>query len=226
MPDGNIEFLGRRDTQVKIRGFRVELGDIESNLKRHPEVVDCYVLLHEHQQTRDGLATSARDAARKTLIAYVVPESGAVLTESLLLTFLRDRLPGYMVPNRVINLEAIPKSPNGKVDRRALSNLTGVTSSPQDTLAAPRSDIELRVANIWSEVLAFPLAQLDIHTTFFDYGGNSILLARAHSQLATWLPGRELRIVDLFRHQTIAQLAAFLDEEVNSPALDLDDLST
>jgi len=112
LPDGNIEFLVRIDNQVKIRGFRIELGEIETVLSQHTEVREVAVVTREDQSDN------------KRLVAYVVPNDPAQdPTTGTLRRFLKERLPGYMIPSAFVTSEAIPLTPNGKIDRRALAQL-------------------------------------------------------------------------------------------------------
>ena len=135
LPDGNIEFLGRIDQQVKIRGFRVEPAEIETALREHPGVKQSVVL------SCDG-----------ELAAYIVPTQA--VSESDLRAFLRERLPDYMIPSRLLMLDRLPLTANGKIDTRALAKLqTRSDEAPRDAIA-PRNTDEQRIAAIWAEVLS------------------------------------------------------------------------
>jgi amino acid adenylation domain-containing protein len=222
-PDGNIEFLGRQDSQVKIRGFRVELGDVESNLRRHTDVRDCFVLL---RPLREDTSPSTRaESERQFLVAYVVAAPDTAPTQEPLLAFLKERLPGHMVPSRIVVVDRIPKSPNGKVDRRALPDPIAGSLDGQTTKVAPSTDTECAIAGIWSEVLDLQVAELSVHDAFLDLGGNSLLLTRLHRKLTAAFPHRQhLQVVQLFEHQTIARLGRLMDGEVSKAKLDVDRL--
>jgi amino acid adenylation domain-containing protein/FkbH-like protein/non-ribosomal peptide synthase protein (TIGR01720 family)/FkbM family methyltransferase len=190
LPDGNIEFIGRIDNQVKIRGFRIELSEIEVVLTQHPQVGDAVVIAREDNP---GI---------KNLAAYLIPR-GKQPTSNELRSFLKQKLPDYMVPASFTVLEALPITANGKVDRRALpvpefefNNSTG--------LIAPRTHAEKILVKIWQDVLR--LEQVCIHDNFFELGGDSIIgiqiIAKAN------LAGLKLTPKQLFQHQTIAELAA------------------
>jgi amino acid adenylation domain-containing protein/non-ribosomal peptide synthase protein (TIGR01720 family) len=187
--DGVIEFLGRLDHQVKIRGFRIELGEIEETLRTHPQVRDCVVV-------------AKTEASSTRLIAYIATGAAPSLTEELR-TFLKNILPGYMVPSALVLLEALPLLPNGKINRKALPEPSTTTAIP--TQAQPPSTAREKVlASIWCNVLQLPA--VDVNANFFELGGDSILslqvVARANQA------GMQITARQLFQHQTIAGLAA------------------
>ncbi len=186
LADGNIEYLGRLDNQVKIRGFRIELGEIEAVLSQHPDVLDCVVV---------ACSTSSQ---HKQLVAYFVTSSG--LSGLELRQFLQQRLPDYLIPNFFIPLETLPLTANGKVDRRALPKPELATS--QNT-TLPRTEIEERLVNIWSNLLN--VSPVGIHDNFFALGGDSILAIQVISRANQ--AGLQLTPKQLFQHQTIAELA-------------------
>jgi len=197
--DGNLEYLGRSDYQVKIRGFRIELGEIEALLSQHPTVREAVVTVQ---------ADSPTD---KRLIAYIVLDRSAPRRDTALpcpyqelRQYLKEKLPDYMVPAVFVTLDAMPLTPNGKANRRALpapdlSNLT-----PANTFVAPRTATEDVLAKIWAEVLG--RKQVGIHDNFFELGGDSILSLQIVSRANQ--AGLQLAPKQLFQHQTIAELAA------------------
>ncbi|MFL6202519.1 MAG: amino acid adenylation domain-containing protein, partial [Thermoanaerobaculia bacterium] len=185
---GDLEFLGRVDDQVKVRGFRIEPGEIEAALLDHPDVRDVAVV-----------AVSAGGAGGdKQLVAYVVGMDDVEALRS----FLRDRLPAYMLPAVFVPLDALPISAHGKVDRKALP-APGAAREAQAGLAAPRNAREELLAGIWREVLG--RERVGIHDNFFQLGGDSILsiqiVARARRA------GLQLTTRQFFDNQTIALLA-------------------
>lgn len=187
--DGNIEFLGRADQQVKIRGYRIELGEIESALREHPQV-------------RDAAVAGKRDGeGHQRLVAYVVPVTGQIDT-ALLRQFLRQSLPEYMTPAAYVTLDALPINANGKLDRQALPDPKPAES--QNNYVAPRTEVEQRLAQIWTELLG--VRRVGIHDDFFELGGDSIL----GMQMATLAnqAGILLKITQLGEQPTIARLAA------------------
>ena len=188
---GRLEFLGRADHQVKIRGFRVELGEIES-------------VLREHNLVRDAVVTTWRNSETDVrLVGYVLP--GPRLDPNELRPWLSVRLPEYLVPNLIMTLRSVPRTPTGKVDRTALPD--PVWAPIRTRVVAPRTDVERRLAVTWREVLSLgPNVELGVYDDFFALGGHSLtgtqLLARIRTQLSVNLP-----LATLFGAPTIAGLA-------------------
>lgn len=187
---GELDFLGRTDQQVKIRGFRIELGEIEAALAQHPEVQACAV------DVRD-------DAGRKQLVGYIVPRSEVESSTSKLRTFLKERLPDYMVPIAFIVLPVLPVTANGKIDRRALP-APDFKRRAAEAYQAPQTNVETILAGIWGDVLR--LDRVGTHDNFFELGGDSILSIQVIARAAE--AGVRLTPKDLFQHQTIAELAS------------------
>ncbi|WHZ21723.1 MAG: polyketide synthase module [Nitrospira sp.] len=189
--DGTIEFLGRRDHQVKLRGYRIELGEIEAHLRDYPEIQEAVVVM------REGVAGA------KQLAAYVVPTSGSTGQLTDLRTRLARQLPDYMVPQVIIELDSLPLTSNGKLDRAALPDPEQLRDQSGETDAAPQTDVERRLAEIWREVLRRD--RIGRHDNFFELGGDSILslqiIARAHRC------GLKVTPKQLFERPTIAELA-------------------
>jgi amino acid adenylation domain-containing protein/natural product biosynthesis luciferase-like monooxygenase protein len=195
LPDGEIEFLGRRDLQVKVHGHRIELGEIEAMLAQYPGV-------------RSAVVTAQGEKFQeKRIIAYVVPEGGFDPEDIRL--FLSQKLPNYMVPSAYVPLDALPLTPNGKINRKNLPQPDFASSTRQREIVSPRSETERLIAAIWSEVLGH--ATLGIHDNFFELGGQSLSLLRVRSALGEKL-NREIAISTLFEYPTIADLAAHLEE--------------
>jgi amino acid adenylation domain-containing protein len=167
--DGTLQFLGRRDQQVKLRGFRVELGEIESVLRENPEVLDAAVARREY---------SPGDVR---LVAYVVRRAGAAATGSELRRFLRERLPEYMLPQLFVDVEALPRHTNGKIDRAALPDPFGGTGATAAAFVAPRNPGEQLIATIWRELLG--VERIGAHDNFFDLGGHSLLVVHAIARI-------------------------------------------
>jgi amino acid adenylation domain-containing protein len=196
-PDGNIEFLGRADHQVKIRGFRIELGEIEAALGQHPAVREAVVLAREDAPTE------------KRLVAYVVADS----TADELRRFLKDKLPEYMVPAVVVLLEALPVTPNGKVDRRALPAPDRSRPELEIAFVAPRDDLELQLAQIWEEVLG--VRPVGVRDNFFELGGHSLLAVRLFALIEKRL-GKKLPLTAIFQGATVEHLAGVIRQQAAS----------
>jgi amino acid adenylation domain-containing protein len=199
LPDGNIEFRGRIDQQVKIRGYRIELGEIESQLLKHEKVKEAVVLAREISGT-----TSGDKNKDKYLCAYIV--SNGKPTTSELRKHLNRTLPDFMIPSYFMELENIPLTPNGKIDRRNLP-APGIPSTSEYT--APGDEIEKRLVEIWSQVLGIAQNMISIHANFFQLGGHSlkatILTSRIHKELNV-----KVALLEIFRTPTIEGLAQYI----------------
>ncbi|WP_448265219.1 amino acid adenylation domain-containing protein [Nostoc sp. DSM 114159] len=192
LPDGNIEYIGRIDQQVKIRGFRIELGEIETALWQHPDVQEVVVIAKEFSP------------GDQRLVAYVVPKPESPDTNvGNLRRFLKQKLPDYMIPSRFVQLSALPLTANGKVDRKALPAPIQ-TLNANEKFVAPRTPIEERVAEIWSNVLG--LKNIGVHDNFLALGGHSLLafqiLCRIRDIFQVELPMRHF-----FEAPTISEIA-------------------
>ena len=197
LPDGNIEFLGRIDHQVKIRGYRIELGEIESVLRQHRSVPEAVVLAREESP------------GDKQLVAYVVFNRDEVCTVSELRSFLRGKLPDYMVPSAFVALDSLPLTPNGKVDRKALPAPDQIRPELQASFVAPRTPIEEIIAEVWAEVLK--LGKVGIHDNFFDLGGHSLLATQIISRVRDAFQ-MDIPLRTLFEKPTVAGLAERFEE--------------
>jgi len=182
--DGTITYAGRKDFQVKIRGFRIELGEIEGCLMRHPAVREAIVVARDREQ------------GDKHLVAYVTQFAEA--STDALRAHLRGELPDYMVPAAIVRLDALPLTTNGKVDRDALPE-PGLAAFQRGEYEAPRNNTEQVIAQIWQEFLE--VERIGRNDSFFDLGGDSILLIRMLGQLAE--QGLTLNIADVYRLRTL-----------------------
>ncbi|BAY78314.1 amino acid adenylation domain-containing protein [Nostoc linckia NIES-25] len=191
LPDGSIECFGRIDNQVKIRGFRIELGEIETVLNQHPDVQISCVIVREDAP------------GSKRLVAYIVPFEQKQPSISELRQFLSSKLPLYMVPQAFVTLEALPLTPNRKVDRRALP-APDLYSDRLDRYVAPRTSVEEMLSQIWVQVLK--VGQIGIHDNFFEIGGHSLLATQLVSRIRNTFK-IELPLRSLFAAPTVAQLA-------------------
>ncbi|MEL6779898.1 MAG: amino acid adenylation domain-containing protein, partial [Cyanobacteria bacterium J06597_16] len=196
-PDGALEFLGRFDQQIKIRGFRIETGEIETALRQHSAVQEAVVIAHGDTD--------------KQLVAYVVANDGPLATSSetspsaQLRHDLAERLPAYLIPTIWVALEALPKLPNGKVDRRGLPH---PELQAHHTYVAPRSALEKTLATVWCDVLG--QEKIGIYDNFFELGGHSLLaiqiVAQAEAALQSKIP-----LQAFFKAPSISELAQYLD---------------
>ncbi len=198
LPDGSVAYAGRNDAQVKVRGYRVELSEIEAALARHASVQRAVVALHS-------------EATGDRLVAYLVLEDGTEPMASELRRFLRRDLPEYMIPALFVPVSAIPLTPNGKVDRKALV--------PPDTLSrqdrervSPRTTVERAVAEIWAEVLS--VNDISVHDNFFDIGGHSLnsiqVVARLEKQLGVKVHPGHLIL------ESLEQISAACEKQLQS----------
>ncbi len=194
LPDGDLEYLGRIDHQVKIRGFRVELGEIESVLAEHPSVREAVVVTHESP----SIGTE--------LVAYVVPTGTGPLEMAELRSFLKGRLPDYMVPAKYVHMDALPLTSNGKVDRKALPAPNEPASTDPMAEAAfaqqvPLTPTEELVAAIFAEVLGLDHVGLNDH--FFELGGHSLLVTQAIARVRETFQA-EIPLRAFFEEPTVA----------------------
>jgi len=196
LPDGRIVVHGRKDRQVKIRGHRVELGEVESVLLAHPGIRQAVVIPREG---REG---------NKKIHAYFVPVNGSKFLVTELRSLLKSSLPSYMQPASLTELKALPMTSNWKVDRRALPDATNLDLRPSAE-TEPQTDLERVVSNVWKDLLTLDRVGLD--DNFFDLGGHSLQLVRLRNRLRR-ATGRDVSIIDMFRHTTIRGLVASFSE--------------
>ncbi|MDQ2835883.1 MAG: amino acid adenylation domain-containing protein [Actinomycetota bacterium] len=187
--EGTLEYLGRSDHQVKIRGFRIELGEIEARLIEHPEVSEAIVLAREDKP------------GDRRLVGYLI--APAELPVSQLRAWLERTLPGYMVPAAFVQLNSLPLTASGKVDRGALPAPGTARPELADGFVAARSELEVLLAEIWASVLG--LDRVGMYDNFFDLGGDSILSIQIVARAVA--AGVRLTPRMVFEHQTIAEMA-------------------
>ncbi|HYH79351.1 MAG TPA: AMP-binding protein, partial [Longimicrobium sp.] len=195
LKDGGLDYLGRADAQVKVRGYRIELEEVESALAAHPSVADA--------------ATAARGeiGAERRLVAYLVPrDAQATPAPAELRTWLRERLPEYMVPAAFVWTEALPRTTSGKLDRRALPEHEDAAGAPAEYVA-PRTPLETRLAEIWREVLG--VERVGLHDDFFDLGGQSILAMRLVARVREEMGG-DVAVAELLQAPTLEEMAIAL----------------
>ncbi|HLP58043.1 MAG TPA: amino acid adenylation domain-containing protein, partial [Candidatus Deferrimicrobium sp.] len=193
LADGNIRFFGRIDDQIKIRGYRVELQEIEIVLKSYNSIKDAIVLTREN------------NTGESEICAYYVSETGT-LNKPSLREYIEKRLPSYMIPAHLLELEKIPLTPNGKVDKNALP---GPVADSSGEYLPPRTEIEKKLVEIWENVLG--VKKIGINDNFFAVGGDSIKTIQIASRLNT--AGYRLQMKDIFNYPTISQLASLVKLE-------------
>ncbi|HEU4506951.1 MAG TPA: amino acid adenylation domain-containing protein [Pyrinomonadaceae bacterium] len=202
LPDGRIKYLGRKDSQVKLSGYRIELKEIEAVVREHPAVRDAAVEVKQIE-------------ARPQIVAYVVLREGDLQPDTAgpaieIRTFLRERLPEYMVPSAYVALPALPLTVNGKLDRARLPDPQKNAQALPIKYEAPRNHVQRTIASIWQEELH--LEKIGIHDNFFDIGGSSLTMARVFDRLQSTF-GNRLKMVELFHYPTINTLAKYLSQD-------------
>ncbi len=197
LPDGNLEYLGRIDHQVKLRGFRIELGEIEALLRQHPAVQECIVIAqHTGQEQR--------------LVAYVTAAHAAATD---LRNYLRAHLPDYMVPSAFVTLPALPLTPSGKVDRKALPLPDWSALVAEQIYVAPRTPTETALTHIWGEILGIDRIGMD--DNFFALGGHSLLATQIISRIRRTM-AVDIGVRAFFETPTVADMARAIDELLRS----------
>ncbi|WP_144212011.1 non-ribosomal peptide synthetase, partial [Flavobacterium anhuiense] len=193
LADGNIEYIGRKDNQVKIRGYRIELGEIENVLSSLPEIGQCCVLAREDE------------GGNKRLIGYVVTEGK--LDKADLQDRLKSSLPDYMIPLLWVELDQLPLTSNGKIDKKALPDPDNSDLSTQEYVA-PRTDTERALAVIWQQLLG--IEKIGIHDNFFELGGHSLLAIKLVARINEVLD-LNTNIMTIFEYPTICNFVESLD---------------
>ncbi|HEX7509384.1 MAG TPA: beta-ketoacyl synthase N-terminal-like domain-containing protein, partial [Polyangia bacterium] len=211
-PDGCLEHFGRKDQQIKLRGYRVELAAVEAALSALDDVKEAAASVYtpaddatdnddndnDNDNDNDGL---------KRLVGYVVPAAGQTLSVAALKAALARNLPEFMIPSTFVVLDELPKTATGKPDRRALPAPPKARPLLAGVFVSPRTAVELRIAEIWAEVLGLP--SVGTGDNFFDLGGDSLLLLRAHARIRPAF-GMDVPLVELFAHPTVARVASYL----------------
>ena len=203
MPDGGavMEFLGRSDHQVKLRGHRIELGEVESQLHLLPGVAECVAIVRDDNDNDNDMSGDQQ------LVAYVVAAPGVAVDPVELRESLRTELPEVMVPQHVVLLPAMPRTPNGKLDRSGLP--APHTTKRAGVVTAPTTDSERVVLDAWRTVLGTD--EIGVDDNFFDVGGHSLLVVRLHRTLQERL-GHPLPLTDLYRYPTVRSFSVSLAE--------------
>ena len=201
LPEGTLEFLGRLDEQVKVRGFRVEPGEVEAALVRHPRV------------SAAAVGAMGDRAGDRRLVAWVAGRDGPAPDEAELRAFLARSLPDYLVPAAFVAVPALPYTSAGKVDRRALP--APEPARRAQAAVVPRTALERRIAAIWADLLR--VDSVGVEESFFELGGNSLLLIALHERLSREIGGQARPLVELFDHPTVRAQASWLGGASPSP---------
>ena len=201
--DGSLEYIGRNDFQVKIRGYRIELGEIESVLTSYNGISQGAVVSKE----RIGLD----NIIDKYLVGYYVAEDK--LEEEEILSYLRSKLPEYMVPTALISLSNLPLTVNGKLDRTALPDLE--LTNLNSCYVEPRDESEVKIRSIWAEALGLSETKISIYDDFFKLGGNSISAIRMVSKLNSQFKS-DIKISDIFYLKTIEKVSNIIKRSIGS----------
>jgi amino acid adenylation domain-containing protein len=196
---GKIEFLNRIDSQVKIRGFRIELGEIESAIAQFGTIKNNVVIVRED------------NPGDKKLVAYIIKTENQEIDVMELRQFLKTKIPDYMVPSSFVFIEQFPLTPNGKIDRKALPSPLEAAPQQAKTYLEPQTDMEKKLAQIWSEVLK--IQRIGTDENFFEIGGHSMIAVTLMVKIEKEL-GKRLPLAILFDHSNIHDMAQLLEKEV------------
>ncbi len=198
LPDGNLDFMGRKDHQVKLRGYRIELGEVEAKISGLAAVLDTAVLL------------KGDDPGSQKLVAYLVLKNGATLTMGALQDQLSETLPEYMIPAAMVILDKMPLTTAGKIDRKALPEPSRKRPVLETTYEAPVRDLEKYLTDLWQEILE--IDQIGIHDKFFELGGNSLQAAQFINKIQEKI-GETIFIITIFTAPSIAQYRKMLESQ-------------
>ena len=191
LPNGDVEFIGRKDHQIKLRGFRIELGEVESAFNLHPSVKNGVIAVRESND-------------EKKLVAYYVAAPGSTPTVAELRDFLKQKLPDYMIPAMIVEVTELALNPNGKIDRCQLPSLEEIEPVSEKTGEISKDELELKLTWIWQKVLG--QRSIGVRDNFFECGGHSLIAVRLFSEIQKSL-GCQLPLSSLFQAPTIERLA-------------------
>ena len=194
LPDGNIEFMGRKDDQVKIRGHRIELGEIERVLISHTDIKEAAVIVRKNTNEENEIS------------AFVVGARDFTVSE--LREYLGIKLPSFMLPENYIQLDSLPLNKNGKIDKRALKNSSFNNIRTGVEFAEPNTEVERNLIRIWRGILK--QEQIGVHDNFFDLGGNSLKVLKVVEKINKSL-GVDVPVVKVFQFPTVSLLAEFIN---------------
>ncbi|HDR6389537.1 non-ribosomal peptide synthetase [Bacillus cereus] len=203
--EGEIQYIGRKDSQIKMRGIRVELREIESAIRENPQLKDGIVIYKKDEKTPQGL-----------LVGYVIPEHGTLLTEKEVKNLLRERLPRFMIPEFIVLMQEFPVSPNGKLDKKALPEPRFTRERMQSAYVPPVTTLEKKVARIYQDVLN--LDRVGIDDDFFDLGGDSLSAVHLMNRIEKVL-GKKVSLDVIYDKPTIKLILDYISEEPGMEAV-------
>ncbi|WP_242223488.1 non-ribosomal peptide synthetase [Bacillus cereus group sp. BfR-BA-01380] len=196
LPNGNVEFLGRKDNQVKLRGYRIELGEIEEVLLQHPKVEDTVSFVYKNDK----------------MVSFYVSKDNKVIKDDELKEFLNTKLPDFMIPNYLFQCETFPLSPSGKIDRKKLEmQITSLLEKKADQYMPPTSNTEKKLAGVWAYVLKLEKQMISKDEDFFGLGGHSLIAVQVLNQIQRVFHVK-LEIKDIFKYRTISRLSAYIEK--------------
>ncbi len=198
LSDGNLEYLGRDDNQIKLRGFRIELGEIESVLSGYPGFKNVVVIAREFSP------------GDKRLIAYIVNSNNAQPLSSDIRSYLKTKIPDFMIPSEYIFLKEIPLTPSGKTDKKSLPEPEYIRANESADYEEPADELELQLVKIWEKVIG--VKPVGVNDNFFEIGGHSLLALRVFGYIEK-LTGKKLALSTLFNYPTVRQIADVLKNE-------------
>jgi natural product biosynthesis luciferase-like monooxygenase protein len=202
--DATLDFLGRTDFQVKVRGYRIELGEIEARLETIAGISEAAVIVRRADDGDDRL------------VAFLTPSTGAGLDQSHLRSELRRNLPEYMVPNEFVAVTSMPRTANGKLDRKALQGLKPIPAQRVERDSSPSNDLEKLLVQLWRKTLK--LEEVGLNENFFDLGGHSLLVVQLHGEIKKAVE-RPVSLTDLYQYPTIRTLSDYLSGGSDSSSL-------
>jgi amino acid adenylation domain-containing protein len=203
LPDGNMEIIGRNDDQVKIRGFRIELGEIEYAISKIEGIDQCRVIVKESK--------TETTFTKKLIAYYILDKKCSAISQLEILEKLSQALPEYMIPNALIAIDAFPLTINGKLDYSSLPDPELNLSS--ERYIAPNTVLEIKLCEIYAEILGLKSNNISTHQNFFRLGGNSILSIQLQHKLNQLNEFKSLTVADLFKYNTVAKLIESIQDD-------------
>ena len=209
LPSGELLFVGRKDDQVKVNGHRIELGEIESVLLKNTLVKQAVVIVSENK------------SGDKNLIAYIVGESGLFISD--IKEYLGTKLPHFMLPNHFVELDSLPLTSNGKINRKSLPSFTGISTEIKVKYEPPTNEIEKKLVEIWSELLGIKEDAIGVKDNFFDLGGNSLTIIKMLS-IINRVFDKKISLLVAYSSPNIVALSEYINSNVRNEEQTEEDL--